>query len=411
MPTLIDLKETRAAKVAEMSALAKPDLNDEARARFDAIDCEIRALDGDILRLEKIAEYERRADATPVSGDPMRRELRNYSVARALQGSLAGTLTGLEAECHQELSKGRETRGIMIPVEVLLGERRAMTTAGNAGALKGTDLMEQAFIDRLRPALKTELLGATVLGGLVGNVDIPRMTGSSTAYWIGEDSATTRSDPSFDKVSLSAKTVSAETQFSRRLLIQSTPAIEGIVRNDLSWALSAGIDYAAIKGGQANAPSGILNLGGLQTVSLGANGAAPTPDHMADLIALPNIANVTGSTAFLTNFAVKKVAQKMKDGQGVYIGIEQFFQKERFEFTNQVPGNLTKGTGTNLSAVIYGAWADLIIAYWSGVDILVNPYHQDVASKGGVLVHAFLDCDVNVRHPESFAAIVDAVTQ
>lgn len=31
-----------------------------------------------------------------------------------------------------------------------------------------------------------------------------------------------------------------------------------------------------------------------------------------------------------------------------------------------------------------------------------NPYHPDVASKGGVLMHAFLDADVVVRHPEGF---------
>ena len=39
-----------------------------------------------------------------------------------------------------------------------------------------------------------------------------------------------------------------------------------------------------------------------------------------------------------------------------------------------MPSNLTKGTGTNLSAIIYGNWADLIIGYWSAFDLLVNPY-------------------------------------
>lgn len=34
--------------------------------------------------------------------------------------------------------------------------------------------------------------------------------------------------------------------------------------------------------------------------------------------------------------------------------------------------------------------------------LLVNPCHADVASKGGALLHAFLDCDMVVRHPEGF---------
>ena len=50
----------------------------------------------------------------------------------------------------------------------------------------------------------------------------------------------------------------------------------------------------------------------------------------------------------------------------------------------------------------YGEWASLYLGYWSGVDIMLNPYHADVASKGGALIHAFLDCDVLVRHPEGF---------
>lgn len=67
--------------------------------------------------------------------------------------------------------------------------------------------------------------------------------------------------------------------------------------------------------------------------------------------------------------------------------------------TTQVPATYL----TNKNALIYGQWSELVIGYWSGVDILVNPYHSDVASKGGVLIHAFLDADVAVRTPLAFA--------
>ena len=65
-----------------------------------------------------------------------------------------------------------------------------------------------------------------------------------------------------------------------------------------------------------------------------------------------------------------------------------------------MPGDI--GTGTDKNALIYGEWASLYLGYWSGIDLLMNPYHSDVASKGGALLHAFLDCDVVVRHPEGF---------
>ncbi|MNY77940.1 hypothetical protein D3C86_2180050 [compost metagenome] len=65
-----------------------------------------------------------------------------------------------------------------------------------------------------------------------------------------------------------------------------------------------------------------------------------------------------------------------------------------------MPANI--GTGSDKSALIYGLWSELVVGYWSAVDILINPYHPDVASNGGALLHAFLDADVAVRHPEAF---------
>ena len=79
----------------------------------------------------------------------------------------------------------------------------------------------------------------------------------------------------------------------------------------------------------------------------------------------------------------------------------EIFHQVPAQFTNQVPDNI--GAGSDKSALLYGLWSELVIGYWSGVDILLNPYHADVASKGGALLHAFLDADVAVRHVKAFA--------
>ncbi len=71
------------------------------------------------------------------------------------------------------------------------------------------------------------------------------------------------------------------------------------------------------------------------------------------------------------------------------------------EVSTQVPANI--GDADDKSALIYGQWGELYLGYWSAVDILINPYHPDVASNGGALLHAFLDADVVVRHPQAFA--------
>ena len=79
----------------------------------------------------------------------------------------------------------------------------------------------------------------------------------------------------------------------------------------------------------------------------------------------------------------------------------------RLEVSNNVPSNLTKGTGTNLSAVIYGNFADLLIGMFGQLEILVDPY-TDLA-KGTVGVRALQSIDIAVRHAESFAAMQDAI--
>lgn len=407
MSTLNTLRETRAKKVAEMRGLtdaaqaANRDLDEGERQRFDALETEVRGLSSRITDAEKLAEFERfEAQGDPVGDAAMHRELRGYSLAKAAVEGMNGRLTGLEAECHQELSRGRETRGVMIPAEIVL-EARALTTTAPAGIpggnLVATDLAPMT--DRRRPSLKVEGLGATVLRGLTGNLDLPRMAQSGNAHWIAEHADTTRSDAGFSKVSMGPKTVSGEYEISRRMLLQSQTALEPLLRRDLGWILSQALDLAAIRGGGTNQPVGILENSDVVQMT----GAALTSDLPADMIAALEVDDVTGTTAFLTNPRVMNMARKLKDGDNHTFTLAELFHGKPVEATNQVPfTTAADGEDPALYPLIYGEWASLYVGYWSGIDLLVNPYHADVASKGGVLLHAFLDADVVVRHPEGF---------
>ena len=77
-------------------------------------------------------------------------------------------------------------------------------------------------------------------------------------------------------------------------------------------------------------------------------------------------------------------------------------------FSGNVPSNLTKGTASNLSAVIFGAWADLLIGQWGGIDLLVDDVTE--AARGNVRLVAHSEWDIAARHAESFAAIQDVQT-
>ncbi len=378
------LQEQRAAKIAEMKAAVN---NPDA---FDKLEGEVRALDKDIKRAATLAEFERAEQAEP--DQRLESEVREFSVAKAIRESVNGGLTGREAEVSAELGKGREVRGVMIPTSAIFGETRnqTVTPATAGGHTVATNL--GGLIDRLRPVLAVQGMGATVISGLVGNLDLPRLTGGPSAAWVAEDGSATKTAATFDKISLSPKTVAGEMYLSRRLVLQNSVALEDVLRRDLAFVLAQALDSAAIKGGGANEPEGILEV-----IDPNATAETVLSDIAADMIGALEIDDVTGTTGFLTSPAFMTEVRKTKDGEGRLIPAAEIFHGERVVASNNVPDD---GGSPAKQHLIYGAWSNLMIGYWSGVDILANPYSD--ASKGGLRLHAFLDADVAVRHDEAF---------
>ncbi len=409
------LLEQRAAIETRMQSAHES--NDQAA--FDTATAELRTIDATLDRQKMIDESERREAGTPLSGDAkLSRELRNFSLIKAIamQAGIGGVDFGFEREVQAELAKraGKSPEGVLAPIE-LFHEYRTVTTGlpagGPGGNLIATDLMGQMYFDRLRAALKVQMLGATVLGGLTGNVDIPGLKASATTGWVAENTALTASDAQYRKVSMAPKHCGAITELSRNMLQQSSPDIEQLTRNDFALLLAESIDKAAIAGtGTAAEPRGILSTVGIGDVPMGTNGAAMTIDTPVDIMAKVQIADAPAtSRGFLGTNRTMIAAMKLKDGQGLPYGLDTVFQGERREFSSNVPSNLTKGTGTNLSALIYGNWADLLIGYWSAFDLLVNPFEAIAFAKGNVQIRAMLTADIAVRYAESFSASKDII--
>ena len=155
----------------------------------------------------------------------------------------------------------------------------------------------------------------------------------------------------------------------------------------------------------------MANTAGVNIVSGGTNGAAPTWEHIVQLETEVAVDNAdSGALAYMTN---AKVAGKLKStpkisGHPTYLLEGDRLNGRALYVTNQVRSDLTKGTGTNLSAIFFGNWSDLLIGTWGALDILVDPY--SLGTSGGVRVIVFQDVDIAVRHPESFAVMLDALT-
>jgi len=357
------------------------------------------------------------------------KEVRDFSFARAIHAlanptdARAQRAAAFEFEASEAAAskEGRASRGLTVPADVLFA-KRDITTGTTSGTAKGgnlvaTDLLAGSFIDVLRARMVTNELGATFLTGLQGNVAIPKKSAASTVAWVAENSAPSESsnNPAFTQVTLSPKTLAGYVDFSRRLMLQSSLDIETLIRNDLATSIAVAMDNAAVSGSGTNRPTGILNTSGIGSVTLGTNGTAPTWAMVTSLVREVEIDNaLTGSAAFLTNGQVKaKLANTARQGSGVegnfilqppYSDLYGY----RLLVSQQVPANLTKGSGSSLSAMIFGVWSDLLIGQWSGIDLMVDPYTGSNAAT--VRVTAFHDCDFAVRNAESFAECNEIVT-
>lgn len=350
-----------------------------------------------------------------------KKEVRRYSMMRAINAlanpgdRAAQEAAAFERECSEAAAQkmGKQARGFMVPSEVQHRDLVVGTpTAG--GNLVATDLLAGSFIDALRNAMVIDGLGARFLAGLVGNIAIPKMTGSASAYWVAENTAPTESQQTIGQVTMSPKTVGAYTDISRRLLLQSSLDVEGMVQNDIAQILGLAIQQAAISGtGASNQPSGILTQVTPSVIG-GTNGAAPTWANIVQLESEVAVANAdVGTLAYLTNVKVRgklKTTSKVSGQNGfVWESGDTPLNGYRAGVTNAVPSNLTKGASSGVaSAIIFGNWADLVIGMWGGLDLTVDPYSGSTA--GTVRIVALQDVDIALRNVVSFATMVDALT-
>jgi HK97 family phage major capsid protein len=358
-----------------------------------------------------MAEVERRSGQPPQQRQATigmsRREVENYSMVNVLRCLVFPNepkyreAARFELECSDAAAKASpiETRGIRVPVDVNQNWQTRTLTAGTAtdGAeLVATNLLAGSFIDVLRNLSICLSMGATTLHNLVGNVAVPRKTTGSTAGWVSTEGGNVgNSEPQFDTVGLTPKTLGHYADMTRNLLLQSTPAIEGLVRNDLAAAVATGIDKAALYGtGADGQPKGISQQTGINAPTAF---AAATPTW-GEVVAMESAVAVDNALLGRLGYAIDPAMCGSLKTKPKETGYPQYVMETNDKLNGHrcaVSSQVTAGD------IFFGNWADLIIGFWGGLDLLVDPY--TLGLSGGVRIIVHQSCDVGVRHPVSFA--------
>lgn len=406
-----ETRKQREVEVAEVKAICE-------RAKFSSEETEeflsVGAKPEDVRRIavERLAARSNATGETTHVTLPKKDEKR-YSILRALQCVLRGKpVDGLEGEASQEIAKvrGVEPEGFFVPAQAWRMQARDMsaTDFSKGGAFVDDALRVDQFIDLLRNSTVIDKLGIRRLSGLQGNATIPMQTEAAVAYWGAEAAAVTPSDQGTGTKNLTPKRLSAATVYSKQLLFQASVGVEQFIREDLLKVIALKQDMAALVGtGSSGEPIGIINTPGINAgVTFG--GAA----QLADILQF--VADLEDDNALMGNLGFA-ISPGTKQKWSAIARLSNTDSRTLYDTTTKTVEGYNTVTSTQLVAapinhkVIFGNWADFVLAEWDGLDVTVDPYTYVRNQQVQLVMH--MHCDMLVRHPVSFSVSTDAGNQ
>ena len=349
-------------------------------------------------------------------------EAKQFSFLRFMQGAMAGKLEGFEAEMDQEARKevsgtGRTIQGFAIPSFVL----RAAVGQSTLTPADGGVLVEKqplVYYEQLRNKLALVGMGATYLSDLRGILNFGTGTDVEVTWADEAESVDNNEKVSFSSKEFAPKRLVITTAFTKDLLLQTSIDVERLLMEKMVSAHAQGLQRAAIMGDGVKQPLGILNMPGIGVIAIGANGGNIDWAKIVALETLLGSKNADlGRLGYLTNSKVMGMLKttELTPNSGRFL-VNPFAEDANnkllngypIDWTNAVPSNLTKGTGTGLSAMIFGNWQDLYIGQWGGLDVVVDPYSLKKSAQVETTINAWHN--VMALRDESFAAIKDITT-
>jgi HK97 family phage major capsid protein len=374
--------------------------------------------------LDRVADdllkiFEERGKSSPLSISALGindNEARQYSLCRAIVAAHTKDWrqAGFELECHETIASKTDkpqTPGVFyVPLEV---QRRSMSvpqqtmskfphlqrdlTAGTASAggyLVQTSVM--GFDELLRNISVCFRAGATRLSGLRDSMTIPRQSAAATAEWLtGEADSAAESQPAFVQLAMSPKTVSAYTELSRKLLLQSSIDVEGLVNADLAAVTALAVDVAGLRGtGATGQPLGLDNVTGVGAVSGASIDLDAVLESQTD-VATANVMPMSGgyvttpavAAILIATVAYTSTASPLWNGN-IWSGTMQGFPSFS---SNQVAS----------ATMYFGDWSKMVIGEWGVLEVDTNPYANFGA--GIIGIRAMYSVDVGVRYPAAFS--------
>lgn len=322
---------------------------------------------------------------------------KKFSILKAIRDvaenrGLDAVANGVKDEAISQFNKAGLSFGgqIQLPIDEF---RSAITVNAEGEDVVATDIYN--ILEPLRAKNVLVQAGAKFLTGLVGDVQVPVMTGANVT-WEAETADAKDGAGAFTNIKMSPKRLTAYIDISKQFIAQDGIGAENLIRQDLVNAINSKLE-ATILGDVAKTttqPGGIF-----------AGKSLPKVEDFKGITALEagvEEANIFGEMKYIVAPSAKGALRAMPKGTKL---INPVMENGTIDGT---PVLSTSNVKKNY--MVYGDFSNLAIGSWGAVDLTVDPYTQ--AGKGMIrlVINAYFDAVVLRPEAFGFATTGDAVT-
>ena len=401
MKSSIELKEMRndiidSLEVIKETATAEErDLTSEENNEMDSLLKNADELSAKIERAEKVETEIRnnvKLAGTPVQKVNTDKATRGWSLFKAInEVRNGGSLTGLEAEMHQEAeTEARKgLQGIGIPT--MMKEERAIDQTNSAIAPTSVG----AYVDSLQASALYDRIGINNLGTVAADTVLP-IAGGSTVAWAAEVAAGADGGADFGKVTLTPKRVTGYANLSNVILAQNGTAAEASVMRDMGRNMGTQIDAAMFASANvASAPTAIVQTAGTLTFTESAAGgsAGAASDMLEAIQTIADNHGLDGNLAFVNQWALYSNIK----GAAQVASVSPLYSDDRLA---GYPGYFSNAPATaggppiTSADGLFGDFSRVYMAQFGPSNIQVDPYTRAVEGEVRLIMNNYFDWGV-----------------
>jgi len=262
----------------------------------------------------------------------------------------------------------------------------------------------QPIAESLKPSMVLAQSGVQIddFSGY-GDLVYPIETTAPVASYVAEGSGPSASDPTVTPYTAQTHTATALVKVSRQLLASGN-SVDEFIERSIANQVGLQMENAFFANANVtNAPTALSQVSGVTDIISDANGRTLTNyDELIDLKKSLRNANANGKVNFYMSPNIMGGYAKLKDGNDQPLVPSTFVFDELNEgyITSQIPNDLTKGSGTDLSTIFAFTPEAVRIAIKQNVVLRLDERYADELSCGFL---AYVFHDVIVTRPSAVA--------